>query len=64
MLMAEAADAIVEIEPPESMVCPTNSGNVYVSEGNKVLLLTIKFELLDELPTVIKFTEIVAALTL
>jgi hypothetical protein len=43
MLIAEDAEASVEIAPPGCSTWPTNSGNVYVSEGSRVLALIIKF---------------------
>ena len=61
MLMAEDAEAIVEINPPGCSTWPTNSGNVYVSEGSSVLALMIKFWLPDESNCVTRLIEIVAA---
>jgi hypothetical protein len=43
MLMAVAVPAIVEMNPLGANTCPTNSGNVYVSDACSVLVLTIKF---------------------
>jgi len=61
MLIVEAADAIVEMYPPGARICPTNSGNVYVSVGNNVLVLTTKFWFPALSKAVTKLTEIVRA---
>jgi hypothetical protein len=61
MLIAEAVPAIVEINPPGCSTWPTNSGNVYVSEGSNVLALMIKFWLPDESNCVTRLTDRVAA---
>jgi len=45
MLMALAALAIVEIKAVVGKICPTSSGNVYVSEAASDLALMIKFSL-------------------
>jgi hypothetical protein len=61
MLMDVAVPAIVEMKSPERKAAPTSSGNVYVSLGCKVLVLTIKFSLPAVPVTVTKFTLMVAA---
>jgi hypothetical protein len=61
MLMALAVPAIVEMNPPGASAAPTISGNVYVSAGASVLVLTIKFWLPAVSAPVTKFTLIVAA---
>jgi hypothetical protein len=61
MLIDEAAEAIVEMNPPGDSTWPTNSGNVYVSEGSRVLALMIKFWLPDESNCVTRLTDRVAA---
>jgi hypothetical protein len=61
MLTAEAVPAKVEMKPPGISAAPTNSGNVYVSEGWRVLVLTIKLSLPAVVVTVTKFTLMVAA---
>ena len=61
MLIADPVPAIVEINPFGEMTCPTISGNVYVSEGNKVLVLTIKLLFPADPATGTKLTESVAA---
>jgi hypothetical protein len=38
MLIAVPVEARVEIYPPGAKICPTSSGNVYVSDGSRVLL--------------------------
>jgi hypothetical protein len=61
MLMAVAAEASVEIYPPGARMCPTNSGKVYVSDGNRVLTLTIRFWFPALSNCVTRLTEIVRA---
>jgi hypothetical protein len=61
MLTAEAVPAKVEMKPLGISAAPTNSGNVYVSDGCKVLVLTIKLSLPADPAAVTKFTLIVAA---
>ena len=61
MLIADAVPAIVEINPPGCRTWPTSSGNVYVSLGNSVLFLIIKFWLPDESNCVTRLTDRVAA---
>jgi hypothetical protein len=60
MLIAEAAEASVEINPLGASAAPTISGNVYVSEGCKDLVLTIRFWLPAASSAVTRLTEIVA----
>jgi hypothetical protein len=54
MLIAAAALATVEIDPPEANAAPTISGNVYVSPACSVLVLTIKLSLPAAPPDVIR----------
>jgi hypothetical protein len=61
MLIAVAAEASVEIYPPEAKICPTNSGKVYVSDGSRVLVLTIRFWLPALSNCVTRLTESVRA---
>ena len=61
MLMAVAVPAKVEMKSPSFSTCPTNSGNVYTSDGCSVLVLVIKL-LLPAVPAVVtKLTLMVAA---
>jgi hypothetical protein len=52
---AEAVPASVWINPFVSKVCPTNSGQVYVSFGATDLVFTIKFALDADPPDAIRF---------
>jgi hypothetical protein len=60
MLTADAVPAKVEMNPLGIMAAPTNSGNVYVSDGWSVLVLTIRLSLLEDVAPVTKLTLIVA----
>ena len=62
MLIDVAALAMVDMNPPGANVCPTISGNVYVSAGCSDLVLTIKFWLPAVSDSVTRLTLIVAAL--
>ena len=62
MLMAVAALAMVDMNPPGAKIWPTISGNVYVSAGCSDLVLTIKFWLPAVSAAVTKLTLMVAAL--
>jgi hypothetical protein len=61
MLMAVAAEASVEIYPPGAKMWPTSSGKVYVSDGSRVLALTIRFWFPALSKPVTRLTEIVRA---
>jgi hypothetical protein len=57
MVSELAALAMVEMNPPDSSVCPTNSGHRYVSDGTIERVFRIRLEFPEDPPETTIYVE-------